>query len=255
MKSRLGVAYTCCHSDPEYSNERFTWLGNFIYDLKPDFVIDLGDIAEMASLSGFDNAKPEVIVSKNYERDIATNGDAQERLRHKFIRNKKRKPYWVGMQGNHEYRINKALIANPRIYGDDYGLSPKHLEPDHWYDEYHPYQNGAPAVAQFEGINLAHYIASGNYGTAMSGEHHAYNLLKKMMRSTIVGHSHKLNVYWRPDAKAIGAVIGCYKGGETSWAGQANNEWWKGVMVMHNTEDGWFDPQFVSQESLKRDYS
>lgn len=255
MKTKLGIAYTCCHSDPNISNERFTWLGNFIYDIKPDFVVDLGDVAEMNSLSSYDSSKPALIAQASYQKDISHNGDAQERLRHRFTKNKKRKPYWLGIQGNHEYRIDKAIDLNPRLSGDEFGISPKHLEPDRWYDEYYPYENGAPAVASFEGIYMSHYISSGNYGTAMSGEHHAYNLLKKMMKSTIVGHSHKLNIYFRPDAKAIGAVLGCYKGAETSWAGQANSEWWKGVMVMRDVDNGWWDPEFVSQKVLEREYS
>lgn len=252
--SKLVLAFTCTHSEPETSNERFDWLGKFIYDIKPDAVWDLGDGAEMGSLSSFDNAKPGIIMSRNYEADIDSYGDSRERIWHKFSKQKRKRPARFGLQGNHEYRIEKAVEANPRLHGKDIGINPDHLEPSRWFDEYHSYVNGAPAIATWEGVNFAHYVSNGNFGSALSGEHHAYNLLKKMMRSTVVGHSHKLNVYFRPEAKAIGAVIGCYKGGATSWAGQANSEWWKGVMLMHNLKDGWYDPQFISQEQLRKEY-
>ena len=40
--NKTAVIYTCAHADPEVSNDRFSWLGDLIYDLKPDYVIDLG---------------------------------------------------------------------------------------------------------------------------------------------------------------------------------------------------------------------
>ena len=68
--SKTAVVYTCAHADPEVSNERFTWLGEMIYDIKPDYVIDLGDGADMRSLNSYDTKYPTAIASQNYEKDI-----------------------------------------------------------------------------------------------------------------------------------------------------------------------------------------
>jgi len=46
--SKTHLVWSCAHAKPETGNERFDWLGKFIYDLKPDMVIDLGDGADMS---------------------------------------------------------------------------------------------------------------------------------------------------------------------------------------------------------------
>ena len=72
--SKTAVVYTCAHADPEVSNERFTWLGEMIYDIKPDYVIDLGDGADMKSLNSYDTKYPTAIASQNYEKDVNVHG-------------------------------------------------------------------------------------------------------------------------------------------------------------------------------------
>lgn len=248
------VVMTCAHAEPEVSNERFSWLGQFLYDIKPDYVVDLGDGADMRSLNSYDTTKPQAIVTQSYEADVDTYNDAMERIRHPFRKHKVKRPRFYGFEGNHETRIKKAVSLDPRLEGDRYGISFKHLNTDRWFDEYHEYKNGAPAIANYDGVDYAHFIGSGNYGTAMSGEHHAYNLLKKRMRSTTVGHSHKRNIYFRDDARAIGLVAGCFKGADESWAGQANQEWARGVWVKRNLENGFYEPQWVSLEALEKEY-
>lgn len=254
MSSKTGVVYTCAHADPDVPNDRATWLGEFLYDIKPDFVMNLGDAVDMRSLNSYDTRYPQAIVSQNYGRDIECGLDFEERVRHKFKKNKVKLPTFYKIQGNHEYRIDKAIQMDPRLEGEKYGVSTKHLQEDYFFNEYHPYQYGAPPIVEYDGILYSHFIGSGNYGTAMSGEHHAYNLLKKKMKSTIVGHSHKRNIYFRDDAKAIGLVAGCFKGGKESWAGQANDDWASGVWVMRCVESGMFDPQWVSLEALSKAY-
>lgn len=252
--SKTVVVYTCAHAEPEVSNERFDWLGKLLYDVRPEYVVDLGDGADLRSLNSFDTSKPNAIVSQSYERDIDCYLDAQERIRWPIKKGKVKRPRFYGLEGNHEHRIKKAIEANPRMEGNRFGLSFKHLETDRWFDEYHEYEYGAPAIKEYDGVHYAHYISSGNYGTAMSGEHHGYNLLKKKMASCTVGHSHKRNIYFRDDAKAIGLVAGCFKGDKESWAGQANEEWWGGVIIKHHLEDGYYEPQFVSLEALRKEY-
>jgi hypothetical protein len=49
-------------------------------------------------------------------------------------------------------------------------------------------------------------------------------------------------------------VVGCFKGKDEGWAGQANREWWRGVVIMREVQNGSFNPQFVSMEELKKVY-
>jgi hypothetical protein len=255
--TKTAVVLTCAHSDPSIPNDRFDWLGEFLYDIRPDYVIDLGDGADLKSLNSFDTRYPQAIVAQNYESDINHYNDAMDRMRRKFRTMKKRRPAFFGFEGNHENRIKKAIANDPRLEGATYGISFSHLQTDVWFDEYHQYNNSAPAIFDYDGVSYAHYIASGNYGTAMSGLHHAYGLVQKRHCSTTVGHSHKRSLFFKDDAHpnpTIGLVAGCFKGGEEGWAGQSNMEWWKGVIVKRNVQDGYYEPEFVSLGRLRDVY-
>ena len=48
------------HAEPNYDNDRLTWLGNLIFEEKPDVVVCLGDWFDMASLSSHDKGKKSV---------------------------------------------------------------------------------------------------------------------------------------------------------------------------------------------------
>mgnify|MGYP003130283462 FL=1 len=251
------VVFTCAHSDPSVPNDRFDWLGNLLYDIRPDYVVDLGDGADLKSLNSYDTKYPKAIVAQNYEEDINCYNDAQERLRRKFKQMKKKRPAFFGLEGNHENRIKKAIAYDPRLEGSKYGISFSHLQTNTWFDEYHEYNNSAPSIANYDGVSYAHYIASGNYGTALSGIHHGYGLIQKRHCSTTVGHSHKRSLFFKDDAHpnpTIGLVAGCFKGGQEGWAGQSNLEWWKGVIIKRNIQNGYYEPEFVSLERLRDIY-
>jgi hypothetical protein len=257
MTGKTIVVMSCAHSDPSVPNDRFSWLGDFLYDLKPDYVVDLGDGADMRSLNTYDTRYPQAIVNQSYQADIETYNDAQSRLWDRYKISKKKRPYRIGFEGNHENRIKKAIAHDPRISGDRFGISFSHLQTDHWFDDYHEYLNGGPAIADYDGVSYAHYFSSGNFGSAMSGIHHAYGLLQTRNHSSTCGHSHKRSLYFKDSAHPhplIGLVVGCYKGKDEGWAGQANQQWWRGVIIKRNIEDGHYDPEFVSMEALQKAY-
>lgn len=253
--SKTYVVWSCAHADPEASNERFDWLGSFLFDIKPNVVIDLGDGADMRSLNTYDTRYPQAIVTQSYEEDIEAYNDSMERIRYRFKVSKKKRPFFVGFEGNHENRIKKALANDPRLEGSKYGVSFSHLQTKQWFDEYHEYDNGAPAIASYDNIDFAHYFSSGNFGTATSGKHHAYTLLQNRHRSSVCGHSHKRGVYFEDQAGLAGMVVGCYKGKFEGWAGQANHSWWKGIVVLNEVDgSGRFEPSFISMDKLRSEY-
>lgn len=258
MRTKTAVVWTCAHAKPEVSNERFDWLGDFIEDIKPDYTIDLGDGADMASLNSYDTRYPQAIVSQSYQADVESYNDSQSRLWDRYSLKKKKRPFRYGMEGNHEVRVKKAVSLDPRIEGEKYGISPKHFNTDHWFDEYHPYENSAPAIIDLDSVSYSHYFSSGNFGTATSGTHHAYTLLQNRAHSSVCGHSHKRSMYFKDGAHPhgiIGVVAGCFKGDKEKWAGQANNDWWHGVVVLRNIDNGMFDIEWVSMKALEAAYA
>tara|TARA_R110002126_G_scaffold60959_4_gene158122 strand:- start:1843 stop:2619 length:777 start_codon:yes stop_codon:yes gene_type:complete len=254
--SKVAVVFSCAHADPSTSNERFDWLGELIYDVNPNYIVDLGDGADMRSLNSFDGKNPEALVSQSYERDIDHYNEAMDRLRRIPSTRKYKRPSWFGFEGNHEHRIKRAISSDSRIssVGGKYGLSFSHLQTDHWFDEYHEYENSGPAIAEYDGVSYAHFFQAGNFGSAVSGLHHANTLLGHRYKSSTCGHSHKRDLKFKDGAKAIGLVAGCYKGAEEGWAGQSNRDWWKGVVIKREIDNGIYEPEFVSLKRLKEVY-
>ena len=84
--------------------------------------------------------------------------------------------------------------------------------------------------------------------------HHANTLLGHRYKSSTCGHSHKRDLKFKDGAKAIGLVAGCYKGAEEGWAGQSNLDWWKGVVIKREIDNGMYEPEFVSLKRLKEVY-
>lgn len=254
---KTAIVYTCGHANPHSSNERYDWLGDLIFDVQPDYVIDLGDGADMRSLSLYESGNPGQVVLQNYEKDIQSYHDSMERVRRKFKQRKRKQPYWIGFEGNHENRIKKAVARDPRLEGQTHGVSFSHLQTDKWFDEYHEYEHSAPSIADYDGVSYAHYFTAPNSPSAISGVHHAYTLLNHRNYSSTCGHSHRRGIYFKDGAYPsglIGLVAGCFKGSEEDWAGQSNSAWWKGVVIKREIENGMYDPEFISMKRLEEEY-
>ena len=257
MSTKTVIVYTCSHADPNCSNERFDWLGSLIEDIKPDYTVDLGDGADMRSLNTYDTRNPQAVVAQSYQADIEHYNEAQDRIWGRYKLSKRKRPFRIGFEGNHEHRIKKALSVDPRMEGKKYGISFSHLQTDFWFDEYYEYTNSAPALATYDGVLYGHYVSSGNFGSALSTKHHGYSLVEKLACSATVGHSHKFHYYRKADARPSplnGLVAGCFKGKEEAWAGQANAEWSKGVVIKREVNNGDYDVQWISMKALEREY-
>lgn len=241
------------HAHYQHSNERAGWLSALIHDLKPDVVINLGDGADMPSLSGYDKGRKS-FQGRTYRADIASHLDFQDRLWSPLRRYKKRLPRSVYLIGNHEHRISRAIDVQPELEG---AISLDDLELDTWYDETVHYEGGTPGTIDIDGIHYAHYFVSGVMGRAISGEHQATSLLTKRFVSSTCGHSHLADFSVRTNGsgrKIMGAVAGVYQDYDCDWAGVTQDLWWKGVLFKRNVENGVYDPEFISMNTIKKVY-
>lgn len=241
------------HAHPDYSNERANYLGKLIADLKPDVVVNLGDGADMASLSSYDKGT-KAFVGRSYQKDIEAHLDFQERIWSTVRRAKKKLPKRIYLIGNHEQRINRAVNIQPELEGT---ITLNDLELDTFYDVTVPYSGNTPGAYEQDGIIYAHYFVSGVMGRPISGEHPAYSLLSKQFQSCTAGHLHTTDycVRTRSDGKKImGLVAGVYQDYFADFAGEANKLWWSGVAIKRGVEDGAYDLELVSLERLRRIY-
>lgn len=244
------------HSHPDFNNDRADWMGQLIKDVKPDVVINLGDTADMASLSTYDKGKAS-FHGRNYEADIEAHLDFQERLWGPVKRSKKKQPHKVILEGNHEHRIKKAIDLSPELEGERFGVSFRDLDFDKYYNEVVEYNGQTPGLINLDGVNYAHYFISGVMGRPIGGEHHAYSLLSKNFVSCTCGHSHTADWAVRTDPygkKIMGLVAGVYQDYDSPWAGHVNDLWSRGCVVKRNVEGGAYDLQWISIDSLRKEY-
>lgn len=241
------------HAHPDHNNDRADWLSKLIIDLKPDIVVNGGDAADMSSLSDYDKGKRS-FHGRSYKKDIDAHLDFQDRLWYPVRATKKKMPYRIILEGNHEHRIERALDHSPELAGTigfaDYQF-------DDYYHEVIRYDGQLPGVVEVEGILFAHFFPTGISGRPLSGERPAHMLIGKNGVSCVAFHSHTLDFATRRTIQGRtmnGLVCGCYQDYINDWAGSVGRLWRAGVGILWNAEDGNYDFQWVSIEALKRQY-
>lgn len=235
--------------------DHLTWAGKAIVDYRPDVVVNLGDFADMPSLSTHDKPGSKAFEGLRYKKDIDVAKTAMamllkplkdEQLRLKRNKEKAYKPRMVLTLGNHENRINRAVNNNPTLEGL-ISVSDLEYEKD-WevHDFLHPVFIG--------GVGFNHYWPVGAMGRP-AGTPAA--IISKLHMSCVAGHQQGKQVAYgkRADGKAICAIIaGSYYLHDESYMDKLSNKHWRGLLMLNEVNDGAFDEMFLSIEYLERKY-
>ena len=235
--------------------DHLTWAGKAIVDYKPDVVVNLGDFADMPSLSTHDKAGSKFFEGKRYTKDVEVAKEAMkillqplrdEQARLKKNKEKQYKPRMVMLLGNHCNRINRAVNNNPMLEGL---ISTKDLgyEKD-W--EVHEFLH--PVFIQ--GVGFSHYWPTGAMGRPASS---AAVLVSKLHMSCVAGHQQGKQVAYgkRADGKSIcGIIAGSYYLHDEDYMDQLSNKHWRGLVVLNEVDDGHFDELFLSIGYLGEKY-
>ena len=106
------------------------------------------------------------------------------------------------------------------------------------------------------GVMFIHYFPNPMSGKPLGGS--AASILKTVGASIVQGHKQTLDVATRTlyNGKTQWSIIAgaCYAH-EESYKGYVGNKHWKGLVVMHNVNEGSFDPLFVSIDYLKERFN
>ena len=246
------------HAQPGVSNERFTWLGKFIVKHQPDVIVNIGDMADMKSLSSYDVGTLSS-EGRRYVDDIAAFNDAMAKLMKPIIdynrrqkKNKKPmyKPRMVFCLGNHENRIIRAYNEDPKYFGT-ISIDDLHIKQYGW--EIYPFCT--PVI--IDDIAYSHYFPSGVMMRPVGGANHARRLLMTQFMSATAGHSHLRDFAEQVNSggrRFCGMVVGCYFEHEEDWAKGANAMYWRGIVLKKNVCEGEYDPEFINIKELRRDY-
>ncbi len=249
------------HAHYQYSNDRFDYLGSFIMDRRPDVIINLGDLADMPSLSTHGEGLS--FEGRRLREDCDAAHDALERTfnpmrkynkRRKKNKEKQYKPHCVITMGNHEYRINRHCESHPAMSG---WLDTSILKYEDYFDEVIPF--GQPYLR--DNISYCHYFATGVSGRPISGENIGRALCTKLHASCVQGHSHIFDHAERVTAvgqRIFGLSAGCYVHPDyvEDWCRTTVIYWWRGVVLLHDLDgEGYYDrAEYITMRWLERNY-
>ena len=231
----------------EESLEYLLWIGHYIAEKKPDIIVHIGDHFDLPSLSSYDKGTAK-IEGKRLYKDIDAGVKGFEYLNLAMQKHKDYNPRKVFCLGNHEERLDRYVNEHPELQGT-LGVDKLPFAKYGW--EVHPFLK----PVEIEGIFFVHYLANPMSGKPYGGS--AMNILKTVGRSFVVGHKQCLDIAIRPtiDGKQqIGIINGaCYPHNE-GYKGYQGNNHFRGLTVLHEVQDGFAAPMFVSLDYMKEKY-
>lgn len=231
------------------------WIDRYIVDSLGDRsnlkVIHLGDHADMPSLSMYDKPGSKEMEGRRYAADIEAanagfdllNQYSSSVLMDRHI-----------LLGNHEYRIQRAINADPVKLTGVIGFDD--LKYADWGWKVHDFLD----VVFIDGVGYSHYAVTPMTGRPMGGS--AQLQLGKLGHSMITGHQQTLDYavrYTRNDKGQMRSIHRIIAGAAYShhedYLGPQGNEHWRGILVLNEVRNGSFDPLFVSLDYLCRRYA
>ena len=107
-------------------------------------------------------------------------------------------------------------------------------------------------VLTVDGVEYAHYFTSGNMGRPVTS---AAALLRERQNSAIMGHVQHTDMAFHKKTQNIAMFAGiCYTHDEKYLGPQGNNTR-RQIVMLHEVENGHFDPMFVSLKFLAKRYA
>jgi len=224
--------------------DHLEWIGNYISEKKPDCVIHIGDHWDMPSLSSYDKGKL-AFEGRRYVNDVKAGRAGMERLLKPFKSIPGYDPRMVFTMGNHEMRVSRFADNCPEMSGhvdlDDLGIK-------EYGWEVIPFLQ----PIEIDQIEFCHYFTSGVLGRPVSS---AAVMLRERQKSCIMGHVQTFDMAVHKKTQNIAMMVGtCYLHDEDYLGPQGNNVR-RQIVVLHEVEDGKFDPMLVSLKYLEKAYA
>lgn len=241
------------------SVERFTALGEYIVKHKPDEIVCLGDFADMHSLSLFDSDYAKRDVVESYRKECLAVKKSLKALFAPLVQYNKR----AKRQHKRRYNPNTTLTLGNHDQGRFDNMLKKHpllLEgviqwQDLGYEKYFKQIVEYKQGVTIEGVYFTHHAVS-MLGRAIGGMiAPARQIVTHSNASIVVGHSHiydhtvTTNIHGE---RIHGLVAGCFIDPDSTfnYAKGAQHAWVNGVSILHNTNEGNYDLEFLSIERL-----
>ena len=232
-------------------------LGNYIVDKKPDVLVNIGDFADMPSLSSYDKPGSKKTEGARYKDDIAATHEAMDELMgpiFEYNKGKRKKnrytPKMIFCLGNHEDRINRAINQNPRHFEGVIGIEDLNYEAYGW--EVYPFLE----MVEIGGVYFSHYFVNPNSKIKNVISGNMTTNLKNVGFSFCMGHQQILDVgmLYRTNGDSIqGVIAGAFYQHDEGYMGpQGNPSHWRGAIMLNEVQNGNFDIMPLSMDYLLR---
>lgn len=244
-----------CQVKPGQPIDYLGWIGEYLAEKKPDVIVQIGDFADLPSLSSYDVGKKS-FEGRRYNDDVDYTRKGLRKLvepidREVVSRQSNHKKRWnprrVLTLGNHEHRITRVIENDARLDGT-IGISDLGYEEYGW--EVFPFLE--PVF--IDGVAYAHYFTSGIMGRPVPN---ARMLVTKKLQTCVMGHNQHWDIHRsvRADGRAvIGLFAGsCYTHDE-DYLGPQGNNYDRGIWMLYEVEDGEFQPHYISLKYLEKKY-
>jgi len=253
VRQRLGRVHLVIpdiQAKPNVAHDHLEWIANYALEKRPDVIIQIGDWADMPSLSLYDKGK-RCYEGRRYVNDCNAANYSLERFERQiedYNRTHTDQPYnprKVLTRGNHEYRIYRATMLDAALDGK---LSYEDLNFENRGWECHDFLK----IVTIDGIEYSHYFTSGAKGYPVAS---AATLLRERQSSATMGHVQHTDMAFHKKTQKIGLFCGiCYLHDE-DYLGPQGNTTRRQIVMKHEVEDGRYDPMFVSLRYLEKRYS
>lgn len=227
-------------------NDHLAAAGKYIVEKRPDVVVCLGDFADMSSLSSYDRGKRS-FEGRRYVKDIDAAHRGMDLLLGPIWKARGYSPKLVLTLGNHEDRITRA-VDNDAVLEGKIGLE------DLGYEEYGWEVHDFLESVKVDGVFYSHYFPSGIMGRPCTTPR---KMLSMYHSSCIAGHQQGREVAYahRGDGRMLTSIIaGSFYQHNEDYLTPMANKCWRGMIGLHEVQDGSFDEMFVSLPYLLRRY-
>ncbi len=152
--------------------------------------------------------------------------------------------------GNHEDRVQRYIAERPELEGS---LKLPPWEKYGW--TVYPFLQ----PVRVNGVYFAHYFTRTSKGWAGTRPHpNAQTMTRREMVSCVAGHTPGLDPYIHPAGGGAGLIRGLIAGSfyqhDEAWMGPQGNRYWRGCLVLHELEGGYYNLMEVSMDYLLAKY-
>lgn len=251
---KRGLLIPDVQAGPNRSNRHMAWAGRYVADKQFDVIIQIGDLGDFPSLSSYDRGKA------TFEgRRLTRDWDAFRASVDAFMdpwAGKKYQPRLVYTEGNHEYRIKRAMNDNPELEGSLPDPC-AYLAERGW--ETYPFLR----VAKVEGVLVSHLFPLSLNGRVTNssvryGATNASVMVRANMASCIAGHKPGYDVAMHPGAGGrmlCGLIAGSFYTHSETYNGPGFDNQYKGLVALNQLHQGYFESCPVGLKYLKATYA